>query len=321
MLRGLTASDIPAWAGLLRAIEDEDRTGVVDNEASLTETLTRPRVDPAHDLIGAFAGEELVGHGWVFPRTPARGILQIEAGGGVRPDHRGAGLGSRLVEAVLARARVSHAEVAPETTAHVEFSGLAGQRDQAELLSGHGLAAHKWSFRMRRPLDPVPDVIALPSGFRVSELDPRADADRILAAHNVVFLDHPGFSGWSAEEWEVYAIAARASRHQVSFVVDDTDGNLVGYLMTTESDAHTESTGRREAYVQRMGVRREHRGRGIAAALLAHALEAYRKAGYDDASLDVLADNPTGALGVYQRVGFEAVSRWTGYRVVVPPVA
>jgi len=43
----------------------------------------------------------------------------------------------------------------------------------------------------------------------------------------------------------------------------------------------------------------------------------YAEAGYDEASLDVDSENPTGALGVYQRAGFEVESRWTNYFLTV----
>jgi mycothiol synthase len=51
----------------------------------------------------------------------------------------------------------------------------------------------------------------------------------------------------------------------------------------------------------------------VAGILLQHCLKAYQKAGYDEASLDVDPENPTGALGVYRRAGFAVESRRTDY--------
>ena len=42
-------------------------------------------------------------------------------------------------------------------------------------------------------------------------------------------------------------------------------------------------------------------------------------AGYDEASLDVDSENPTGALGIYRRAGFEVEKRFTDYIVTVAP--
>ena len=62
----------------------------------------------------------------------------------------------------------------------------------------------------------------------------------------------------------------------------------------------------------------EHRGRGLASALLARVLAAARDEGYRTASLNVDTANPTGALGVYERAGFVAVYRQDSYRLDEP---
>jgi mycothiol synthase len=46
-------------------------------------------------------------------------------------------------------------------------------------------------------------------------------------------------------------------------------------------------------------------------------MHACRAAGYDEAALAVDSENPTGALGVYRRVGFAVESRWTNYAMTV----
>jgi mycothiol synthase len=58
----------------------------------------------------------------------------------------------------------------------------------------------------------------------------------------------------------------------------------------------------------------------VAGILLQHCLKAYQEAGYDEASLDVDSENPTGALGIYERAGFEVESRWTNYALHREPV-
>ena len=94
---------------------------------------------------------------------------------------------------------------------------------------------------------------------------------------------------------------------------------IVGYVTTHEFEAYFDATGQREAYVAKVGVVAGHRGRGLAGALLGHTLRAYADAGYDESALDVDSENPTGALGVYRRCGFEVESRWTNY-VLIDPV-
>jgi mycothiol synthase len=62
--------------------------------------------------------------------------------------------------------------------------------------------------------------------------------------------------------------------------------------------------GGRDLFIGLIGTRRAARGQGIASALLARALTEARTAGFSSGSLVVDADSPTGAVGLYERVGF-----------------
>ncbi len=72
----------------------------------------------------------------------------------------------------------------------------------------------------------------------------------------------------------------------------------------------------REAYVAYLGTDAAYRKRGLAAALLAHMLQACRAEGFDTVSLDVDTENPTGALGLYERAGFSVLHRQDNYHLV-----
>ena len=62
--------------------------------------------------------------------------------------------------------------------------------------------------------------------------------------------------------------------------------------------------GVQDLFIMTLGTRRAGRKRGIGSALLLRALTQARGAGFTSASLVVDADSPTGALGLYERVGF-----------------
>ena len=79
-------------------------------------------------------------------------------------------------------------------------------------------------------------------------------------------------------------------------------------------------TGRKEAFLAKIGVRREQRGRGLASALLRHSLRLYQAAGYHESALDVDTNNPTGAFGIYERVGYVVETRTATFERVLPPV-
>ena len=68
-------------------------------------------------------------------------------------------------------------------------------------------------------------------------------------------------------------------------------------------------TGRRDGWIMGVGVLRSHRGRGIASALIAASLAAFRVAGFTHSALDVDRDNPTGAYTLYERLGYRTMTR------------
>ncbi len=322
-LRPLDHADIPAHAALLAAAEAVDHSGEHHGEADLAEQYANPGIELGHDVIGAFDGDQLVGHAAVVPRPAAGSHLAVHLEGTVRPDHRGEGIGSRLLTAALARADVVHRTRYPDHTARYSAMGLSGNAEQEALFAAAGLVPARWTFTMRAQLD-EPDLDAppeLPGGHTLLTWTPDLD-EALRTAHNEVFLDHPEFTPWSPETWAQGVARSRSFRPALSvlLVADAAPGRVVSYVQTTEFAAHAAAPGRREAHVARVGTRRELRGRGVAGALLREVMRRCRTAGFDDASLHVDAENPTGALGVYERAGFRVDRRWTDYMVERPPL-
>jgi ribosomal protein S18 acetylase RimI-like enzyme len=168
----------------------------------------------------------------------------------------------------------------------------------------------------------VPAPPELPEGLELRRYD-ETFAEAMHVAHNEAFVDHPNFTPWTEVMWKQWVTESRSFRPELSFVVVESSApeRVVAYVQSAEFDAYFQVTGRREAYVGKVGTLREFRGRGLAGTLLRHALAAFQAAGYDEASLDVDSENPTGALGVYERAGFEVENRWTNYALERPPLA
>ena len=320
-LRPLTASDVPAWARLLAAAEDVDRTGEHYNEADLAEEMSNPELELGKDLVGAFLGDDLVGYFSVFPRGVSDGRYKLVMEGTVRPDVRGKGIGTMLATSMRDRALAAHAERHPGLGLTLVLTGPSSNLAQEQLMAAIGLTPDRWNFVMRADLSRMSSEPApVPQGLVLRRYDDSIDA-ALLRAHNEAFRDHPGFMPWSESMWRQWVTGSRSFRPELSFVLveEARPDEVVAYVQSAEYDAYFERTGRREAYVGKVGTLRPYRGRGLAGLLLTHALRAYRGAGYDEASLDVDSDNPTGALGVYRRAGFEVETRLTNYAATLTP--
>ena len=159
--------------------------------------------------------------------------------------------------------------------------------------------------------DPAP-VPETPAGYTLSTWD-GVDPEELRETHNRVFVTHPGFTPWSSEMWVQWVAGSRALRPSLSLLLRDETGAVAAYVQSDEYDAVQQATGIREAYVAKVGTVPEHGRRGLAGTLLRIAMQRYREAGFERASLDVDSENPSGALGIYERAGFRTELRWTDY--------
>ena len=71
---------------------------------------------------------------------------------------------------------------------------------------------------------------------------------------------------------------------------------------------------RLRGYTEEISVRRPWRRRGLARALIAESFRHSRDQGKEEAALAVDTQNLSGALRLYESMGFEKVTRWTEYR-------
>jgi ribosomal protein S18 acetylase RimI-like enzyme len=148
----------------------------------------------------------------------------------------------------------------------------------------------------------LPEVPAVPDGLRLVPFSPRWHEPARLA-HNEAFAGHFGSHERSPEIWAHWFTGSTYFQPDVSFLVLDGD-EIAAYVNTYRYPADEAATGRRSAWVGNLGTRAPWRRRGLGTLLLAHALRAYRAAGYDVAELGVDTANASGALGLYERLGF-----------------
>ncbi|HEX7399660.1 MAG TPA: GNAT family N-acetyltransferase, partial [Candidatus Limnocylindrales bacterium] len=153
-----------------------------------------------------------------------------------------------------------------------------------------------------------PDV----PGVRIVPYD-AAFAELVRDAHNAAFADHWSSEPVRAEDWERDFVGEPHFRADLSFVALAGD-EVAGYSVNYCSEADWAVSDVRDAWIGQLGVRRAWRGRGLATALLVRSMEAFRAAGMEAASLGVDAENPTGAVGLYERLGFAVNRRFVRLR-------
>jgi mycothiol synthase len=315
---GLTARpigkhDAVAWADLLAAKEKVDAEGENYDADDLIEELADPNLDAARDTIGLWSGEQMIGYGVVRAPDEVVDVHRVRTEGTVHPQWRGRGIGSALVPWLNRRAAELHRERQPGTQGEINTGTIDTNTSAKELLTGLGFEKCRYFFSMERDLGKPVEVPAIPAGLRLVPFTPAYD-EPLRLAHNEVFLDHWGSTPKSAESWKTWFTGSRAFRPALAYLVLDGD-EVVAYTLGYEYVADTAATGIREVYVGQVGTKRSHRGRGLAALALAKVMAEAAAAGFQRASLGVDAENPTGALGLYERLGYTTKNTWITYRL------
>jgi ribosomal protein S18 acetylase RimI-like enzyme len=307
-------SDIPALVDLMTAIEIADGTFEIVTESNVANLFAnRNDFDPRRDLLLAEIDGRLVAYSEQL-RAVRDGSRIYDTFGWVHPDLRRRGLGRAMLGYGEARQRerATAEEVAGERRPALLGSWSSDMTiGNTALLEGAGYSPVRWFFEMLRPdLRDIPEV-PLPDGL---ELRPVA-ADR---ARDVVLADFEAFQDhWGAAEHTEADVRRMLgdpdtdlSLWQVAWSGDEIAGSVLPSIYATDNAAQ----GIQRGWLSRVSVRRRWRRRGVARALMTAAMLELRRRGMESAALGVDAENPTGALGLYENLGFRVDRRAAAYR-------
>ncbi|QFZ18359.1 GNAT family N-acetyltransferase [Saccharothrix syringae] len=318
--RPLTREDAKASADLLNAIEAVDRIGENYTEEDTLQELVDPYADLERASLAAFDGDVMVGYVKVRHKPSAVGVHRVFLDGGVHPDHRRRGVGTALVRAGVAAAGVVHALHHPALALVVDVHKAEHIAGLPQLMRSRGFTPVRHYRRVERPLDVPPGTAVIPDGLRVEPWSEHNDED-FRFVRNESYADHWGAAPMPADSWR-NKITNQTFRPEVSFLIRDAaSGTPVGVLVTMHWEADALATGIRDAHFMIVGTLREHRGRGVAGALVGHALEAAADRGYHRASASVDSAGPSGAPGLFEKAGFTPTMRYVRWALEVPAPA
>jgi mycothiol synthase len=185
------------------------------------------------------------------------------------------------------------------------------QPEVAAAAEALGYERIRYSFLMRRPLDLPIDDAPLPDGleFRsVREADHRA----IFDGNEEAFEDHWEHAERTEDDFRIL-FAEPALDTSLWAVAWDGD-QVAGVSMNWIDAEENEQLGTNAGWLGSVSVRRPWRKRGVGAAVITASLRTFKERGMDDARLGVDAENPTGALALYTRLGFTPYQTFGIYR-------
>lgn len=303
--RPITDTDIDGWEALLRRMAVEDKPDWIEQRADLEEVLAASKNDPVLDTILGVDGD---GTPRAFGRISSNaGSNMVHVFGGVDPEWRRRGIGSAVLEWQVARARQRQAD-AGVTDGFIRTYVEENNPGHRALLESVGGRVVRWFTEMTRDLaEDIPEVALDPEFEIVAFSEDISEAMRL--AHNEAFQDHWGSEPRDEESWR-FTVTHPEFRPEWSLaVIDNSSGEVAAYEISSYDPESKELVGFVEGYTELLGVRRAWRGRRLAPALLAEAMRRFRADGMEHAGLGVDTENPSGALGLYERMGYTPTRR------------
>ena len=254
--------------------------------------------DTAHEAQTAssiwrlFDGEALIGFG-IRALQGDRHAAEFL----IAPDHRGQGLGERLLTTIL--------DEEPEAWCWSHGDHPAAKH----LAQKHGLSRDRVLYQMRTDtglsLDSIPETQA-PDGVEIRSFAP-GDEDGWLSVNNAAFDWHPEQGGQTRAD--IDAVVTAADFDPNTFVIAARDEEVIGFHQTKITD--TDDEGRLgEVYV--VGVDPRIHAKGVGKALTIEGMRRMVAAGAETIELYVESDNAP-ALGLYERLGFHVAVAHVAY--------
>jgi mycothiol synthase len=180
-----------------------------------------------------------------------------------------------------------------------------------DLLTRNGYAPVRHFFEMvRTSLEDIPEA-PMPVGLEVRPVQ-YEHLPAIWAAMQEAFRDHWNYVPPGEEDY-LHWLENPIHDHSLWKVAWDGE-QVAGMVLSFINQDENREYNRKRGYTEEISVRRPWRKRGLARSLIVQSLQAIKERGMTEAALGVDANNLTGALRLYESVGFQVTRRSSAYR-------
>lgn len=270
-----------------------------------------PEFSPKEDAFMAFLGDQPVGWVSLQPRQETKGDLILRHHVTLIAEGREPGIRAALIDRIEQRAAARLASMSGDQTVWLEASFSAKQQLAIELIEDKGYHPTRYFFFMNRLLTVPIEDHPMPAGFQQRPIT-EADYRPIWDAHNQAFSEHWGHAKTSEEHYNMFMEdpLTDPSLWQVAWDGEQVAGMVLNFLDRTENEALNKQRG----YTEDIAVLKPYRGQGLAKALITRSMRMFKEMGMAETVLSVDTENPSGALQLYQGLGYQTERKSIVYR-------
>jgi len=314
-IRNATPNDFPAIAALLTAVFTHDKIPIVQTVEEVEEEFSGDSCRLDHDVMVVEVGSQIAGIAYTIFLPSETKEERCYIFGGVLPDFRKNGVGTALMTWA-----VKHGEQLLQSTGRTIPKFLRAHvsrlnESAAKLFAQFQLHPVRFEEDLIIDLDSIHE----PQPAANYSIIPWSNS-RNAEAHSVkdlAFRDHWGSTPTSDENWEKLVTGSTARTEHSFFAVAPAD-KIIGLLLTHRYESDDELLGKKIGWIDKLCTLSEFRNQAVAKNLIAHALAKYKAIGLTHAALTVDTQNPTGAHGLYSKLGFEFFRGSTTFERQIP---
>lgn len=305
-------TDYPKMLAVIKAGKQADkveRSDSLDNMQRYYKHLVN--CDPYTDMLFAEINGEVIGYNRIEWFRQDDGVFTYGVIGFLHPDWRRKGIGTTMLQHAEARMRLIAAAHEPGPK-FFQASVNHGEQGLLSLLESQGYQPVRYTINMTRAINaPMPDA-PMPPGLEVRPVT-EAHYRPIFEADQEAFRDHWGSGERSFEEgfppWQEDPVFNPAL-WKVAWDGEQIAGMVLNFVNQAENTEYR----RKRGYTEGISVRRPWRKLGLARSLLVQSIAMFKEMGMTETALGVDAENLSGALNLYQAVGYKEVKRSITYR-------
>jgi mycothiol synthase len=213
--------------------------------------------------------------------------------------------GKGLIKDVIAESLKKAAEV------HPDYEHLFGvnTRDQVmrTALESFGMEVIRTYWHMKRLLDAQAKAETNKEHFEIKLVAGQQDLETWWALHQDAFSKHFGFAPRPKDLWIEQTTSAGTMDPEGCFIAF-YKGEPAGFVQLANANYHLNG-----GYVDLIGVAHNFQGLGLGQLLLQHAINFSVDQGREFIELNVDTGNESGALKLYEKLGFTPNSSWVQY--------
>jgi mycothiol synthase len=305
-------ADYPHMAALIAACKVADSVERSTNVEDVARTYRHlENCDPQTDMLFAEMDGQVIGYGRVWWDDLLEGLRLYHPFGYLHPDWRGRGIETAMWEAGERRAREMAAGHTKELPKVLQVECFESEKDLIALLEHQGFQPARYETYMVRDLkEPFPEA-PMPTGLEVRKVE-HDHLWPLFHASNEAFRDHWGSRDVTEDGYkaEMEGPDFRPELWKVAW-----DGDQIACVIHNFIDQkENEEYHRLRGYTEGICTRRPWRKMGLARALLVQSMQMFKEMGMTETALSADSQNISGAVRLYESVGYRKVKLLINYR-------